>query len=147
MVDPEASARFLLMALLFFEALLFGAPSAPLPLASAAARVDTAPCPCAPLPWPLAHGRVDGSDAPASLRAAGAGLFTLAMLTEQLGSIVADQTGIERLKQDYVSQNRGWLFNMSETFGRPLSLLWLLPTTVKYNGLTWIDMLPQECEV
>ena len=70
------------------------------------------------------------------------------LLQQQLvGSIVADQTGIERLKQDYVSQNRGWLHNMSETFGRPLSLLWLLPTTVKYNGLTWIDMLPQECEV
>ena len=56
-------------------------------------------------------------------------------------------TGIERLKQDYIGHNRGWMFNLSETFGRPFSLLWLLPTTVKYNGLTWLDMLPQECEV
>ena len=75
------------------------------------------------------------------------GLFTLAMFTEQLSSIIADQTGIERLKHDYVAPNRGWLHNLSETFGRPFSLLWLLPTAVKYNGLTWIDMLPQECEV
>ena len=96
--DPESGQRFLMMTLLFFEALLFG-------------------------------------------------LFTLAMLTEQLSSIIADQTAIERLKHDYDGPNKGWLHNMSETFGRPCSLLWLLPTTVKYNGLTWIDLLPQECEV
>ena len=96
--DPEMGTRFLLMALLFMEALLFG-------------------------------------------------LFTLAMMTEQLSSIISDQTGIERLKHDHVGNNRGWLHNLSETFGRPASLLWLLPTAVKFNGLTWIDMLPQECEV
>jgi hypothetical protein len=36
---------------------------------------------------------------------------------------------------------------LSETFGRPASLLWLLPTTVKYHGLTWLDLLPEECEL
>ena len=76
------------------------------------------------------------------------GLFTMAMLTEQLSSILSDQTGIERIKQDYVAEeNRSWLHNLSETFGRPVSLLWLLPTTVKYNGLTWLDLMPIECEV
>jgi len=94
----EGGGRFVLMAFLFFEALLFG-------------------------------------------------LFTLAMLTEQLSSIITDQTGIERLKHDYVAPSRSWLHNLSETFGRPFSLLWLLPTAVKYNGLTWYDLLPQECEV
>ena len=29
------------------------------------------------------------------------------------------------------------LENMSETFGKPCSLLWLLPTKVKFHGLTW----------
>jgi hypothetical protein len=81
------------------------------------------------------------------------GLFTLAMLTEQLSSIIADQTGapflprsncfsvcerlscddgagIERLKHEYVSPSRSWMHNLSETFGRPFSLLWFLPTTV-----------------
>ena len=24
--------------------------------------------------------------------------------------------------------------------------LWLVPTTVKYNGLTWLDLLQMECE-
>ena len=71
----------------------------------------------------------------------------MAMCTEQLSSIIAEQTGIERLKQDYIGHSRGWVHNLSETFGRPFSLLWLLPTAVKYNGLSWIDMLPQECEV
>lgn len=94
----DNGSRFLLMCVLFFEALLFG-------------------------------------------------LFTLAMLTEQLSSIIADQTGIERLKHEYVSPSRSWMHNLSETFGRPFSLLWFLPTTVTYNGLTWLEMLPQECEV
>ena len=94
----ESGERFLLLTLLFFEALLFG-------------------------------------------------LFTLAMCTEQLSSIISDMTGIERLKHDHISNNRSWIHNLSETFGRPASLLWLLPTTVKYNGLTWLDLLPQECEV
>ena len=97
--SAEAGSRFVLLMLLFMEALLFG-------------------------------------------------LFTMAMLTEQLSSILADQTGIERLKHDYVPQHqRSWLHNLSETFGRPFSLLWLLPTTVRYNGLTWLDLMPIECEV
>ena len=28
-----------------------------------------------------------------------------------------------------------------------VSLLWLLPTAVRYHGLTWIDLMPEECEV
>lgn len=44
-------------------------------------------------------------------------------------------------------QNRSTLHLLSETFGRPFSLLWFLPTAVKYNGLTFRDMMPQECEV
>ena len=54
------------------------------------------------------------------------GLFTLAMFTEQISSILSDQTGIERLKNDYVAPQRSALSNMSETFGRPFSLLWLV---------------------
>jgi len=89
------SGNFLMMALLFFEAVLFG-------------------------------------------------LFTLAMFTEQVSSILADQTGIERLKNDYVPQQRSVLFSMSETFGRPFSFLWLLPTSVDFHGLTYRDMLEYE---
>jgi len=74
------------------------------------------------------------------------GLFTLAMFTEQISSIVSDQTGIERLKNDYVAPQRSALANMSETFGRPFSLLWLLPTAVKFHGLTYRDMLAYELE-
>ena len=37
------------------------------------------------------------------------GMFTGAMLTEQLSSIIADQTGIERIKHDYTPQNRSTL--------------------------------------
>jgi len=74
------------------------------------------------------------------------GLFTFAMLTEQMSSILTDQTGIERLKNDYVPQQRATLVNMSETFGRPCSLLWLLPTTVKFHGLTYRDMMEYEME-
>ena len=90
------------------------------------------------------------------------GLFTLAMFTEQarflhhsvllnhagiclqVSSILADQTGIERLKNDYVPQQRSVLFSMSETFGRPFSFLWLLPTSVDFHGLTYRDMLEYE---
>ena len=77
------------------------------------------------------------------------GLFTLAMCTEQISSILADQTGIERLKHDYVSDARGrsWVHALSDTFGRPVSMLWMVPTAVKYNGLTWLDLMPMECEV
>ena len=75
------------------------------------------------------------------------GLFTFAMCTEQISSILSDQTGIERLKKQTYSVDRGIVHNLSETFGRPFSILWLLPTTVRYHGLTWIDLLPSECEV
>ena len=77
------------------------------------------------------------------------GLFTLAMLSEQLSGILRDQTGIERLKQQEPSAGRthSAMHLLSHTFGRPISLLWLLPTTVKYNGLTWIDLMPAECDV
>ena len=76
------------------------------------------------------------------------GLFTCAMFTEQVGSIMSDQTAIERLKHDYEPQHqRSTLHNLSETFGRPFSMLWLLPTAVRFNGLTWLNMLPMECEV
>jgi len=91
------SGNFLMMALLFFEAVLFG-------------------------------------------------LFTLAMFTEQISSIISDQTGIERLKQDYVPQQRSVLGSLSETFGRPFSLLWLLPTAVKFHGLTYRELMAYECE-
>jgi len=74
------------------------------------------------------------------------GLFTLAMFTEQISSILSDQTGIERLKNDYVAPQRSALANMSETFGRPFSLLWLVPTAVKFHGLTYRDMLAYELE-
>ena len=70
------------------------------------------------------------------------GLFTAAMLCEQIASIMSDQTGIERLKQDYVAPQRSALANLSETFGRPVSLLWLLPTAVRFHGLTWWDLMP-----
>jgi len=75
------------------------------------------------------------------------GLFTSAMMCEQVASILSDQTGIERLKHDYEpTERRSSLRNLSETFGRPLSLLWLLPTPVRFNGRTWWDMLPIERE-
>jgi len=75
------------------------------------------------------------------------GLFTSAMFCEQLSSILTDQTGIERLKNDYAPPRRSAVQNLSETFGRPCSLLWLLPTPVTFNGLTWWDILPTEHEV
>eukprot|EP00321_Phaeocystis_globosa_P004066 CAMPEP_0118849878 /NCGR_PEP_ID=MMETSP1162-20130426/94187_1 /TAXON_ID=33656 /ORGANISM="Phaeocystis Sp, Strain CCMP2710" /LENGTH=273 /DNA_ID=CAMNT_0006782067 /DNA_START=29 /DNA_END=852 /DNA_ORIENTATION=+ len=75
------------------------------------------------------------------------GLFTLAMFTEQISSILSDQTGIERLKNDYVAmEQRSAMANLSETFGRPFSLLWLVPTAVKFHGLTYRDMLAYELE-
>jgi len=72
------------------------------------------------------------------------GLFTIAMFTEQMSSILQDQTGIERLKHDYVAPQRSAIANLSETFGRPFSLLWFVPTSVRYNGLTWLDLIPNE---
>mmetsp|Transcript_27811 Transcript_27811/g.62888 ORF Transcript_27811/g.62888 Transcript_27811/m.62888 type:complete len:273 (-) Transcript_27811:10-828(-) len=93
--SPPDPSHFLLLALLFFESVLFG-------------------------------------------------LFTLAMFTEQISSILADQTGIERLKHDYVAPKRSALTNLSETFGKPFSLLWFLPTAVKFNGLTWLELMPVE---
>jgi len=73
------------------------------------------------------------------------GLFTSAMMCEQLASILGDQTGIERLKNDYApAESKSAMRNLSETFGRPVSLLWLLPTPVRFNGLTWWDMIPLE---
>jgi len=93
--NPPDPSHFLLLALLFFEAVLFG-------------------------------------------------LFTLAMFTEQISSILADQTGIERLKHDYVGTKRSALHNLSETFGKPFSLLWFLPTAVRFNGLTWLELVPME---
>jgi len=91
-LNAEASSRFLLMALLFFEAILFG-------------------------------------------------LFTCAMASEQLSSILSDQTGIERIKHDYTPQQRSTLAHLSETFGRPFSLLWLVPTAVKFHGIPYLDMV------
>ncbi len=64
-----------------------------------------------------------------------------------MASIISDQTGIERLKHDYVAPQRSTLQNLSETFGRPFSLLWLLPTPVRFNGLTWLELMPLEHEV
>uniref|UniRef100_A0A7S4BTR0 Palmitoyltransferase n=1 Tax=Chrysotila carterae TaxID=13221 RepID=A0A7S4BTR0_CHRCT len=75
------------------------------------------------------------------------GLFTLAMLCEQFSSIISDETGIERLKHDYTAPQRSALANLSETFGRPVSLLWLLPTAVRFHGLSWWDLMPTEHEV
>ena len=72
------------------------------------------------------------------------GLFTIAMFTEQMSSILSDQTGIERLKHDYVAPQRSAVANLSETFGRPFSLLWFLPTAVRYHGLSWLDLIPNE---
>ena len=95
----DSAGRFLLLCLLFFEAILFG-------------------------------------------------LFTCAMTSEQISSILSDQTGIERIKHDYTPQhNRSTLQLLSETFGRPVSVLWLVPTAVKFNGLTFRDMMTMECEV
>jgi hypothetical protein len=98
--DP--AGRFLLMLLLFFEAILFG-------------------------------------------------LFTTAMCSEQISSIIADQTGIERIKHDYEPQKRSTLRALSETFGRPFSLLWLLPTEVRFYGKSaqqhWMQLDGMEHEV
>ncbi len=73
------------------------------------------------------------------------GLFTCAMLFEQIASILSDQTGIERLKQDHMPRAGGsTLALLSEAFGRPFSLLWFLPTPVRFHGLTWWDRIPKE---
>ena len=84
-----------------------------------------------PLPRP-ALGPVSARTAP-----------TLAA-SAQISSILADQTGIERLKHDYVAPQRSSMQNLSETFGKPFSLLWLLPTAVKFHGLTYRDLLAEE---
>mmetsp|Transcript_18455 Transcript_18455/g.58261 ORF Transcript_18455/g.58261 Transcript_18455/m.58261 type:complete len:402 (+) Transcript_18455:52-1257(+) len=73
------------------------------------------------------------------------GLFTSAMLTDQLTSILNDTTAIERLKKEESGRERGpdqdtCLFALSETFGRPCSLSWLVPTSVKFNGLTYEEL-------
>lgn len=72
------------------------------------------------------------------------GLFTAAMLTDQLTSVLHDTTAIERLKKDHHAAGRdaradpdSCLYSLSETFGRPCSLLWLVPTSVRFNGLTY----------
>ncbi len=70
------------------------------------------------------------------------------MLSEQISSIVWDVTGIEKLKNETShSSQRSTMYNLSETFGRPFSILWLLPTPVRYHGSTWLELLPQETEV
>ncbi len=51
------------------------------------------------------------------------------------------------MKHDYVAPKRSAMANLSETFGRPVSLLWLLPTAVRFNGLTWWDLIPMDHEV
>jgi hypothetical protein len=69
------------------------------------------------------------------------GLFTAAMLADQLGSILSDTTAIERLKKEASAgaraESESCLLALSETFGRPCSLTWLLPTSVRFNGLTY----------
>ena len=42
-------------------------------------------------------------------------------------------------KHDYVAPQRSSMQNLSETFGKPFSLLWFLPTAVKFHGLTYRD--------
>lgn len=64
------------------------------------------------------------------------------MLTDQLSSILSDTTAIERLKKDGSAgraraDSESCLYALSETFGRPCSLMWLVPTSVKFNGLTY----------
>lgn len=63
------------------------------------------------------------------------------MLTDQLGSILSDTTAIERLKKEAPAgarpESESCLLALSETFGRPCSLTWLLPTSVRFNGLTY----------
>ena len=55
-----------------------------------------------------------------------------------------EQQQFERLKHDYVAPQRSSMQNLSETFGKPFSLLWLLPTAVKFHGLTYRDLLAEE---
>ena len=139
--DSDAAGRFLLMVLLFLEALLFGLFTMAVRERPASASAPRAHEPMHP---PDRTRCSDGARARPTARCC---VPTFQMFTEQISSILADQTGIERLKREEYGRGRDWLHNLSETFGRPFSLLWLLPTTVKYHGLTWIDMLPAECEV
>ena len=139
--DSDAAGRFLLMVLLFLEALLFGLFTMAVRERPASASAPRAHEPMHP------PDRTRCSDAARARPTARCCVPTFQMFTEQISSILADQTGIERLKREEYGRGRDWLHNLSETFGRPFSLLWLLPTTVKYHGLTWIDMLPAECEV
>ena len=133
------SGNFLMMALLFFESVLFG-------LFTLAMFTEQVPCaprdPTPPSPSLRVNfgarspvPAVDGHSPPAP-----------SLTRRQISSILSDQTGIERLKQDYVPQQRSALVSLSETFGRPFSLLWLVPTAVKFNGLTYRELLAYECE-
>jgi len=74
------------------------------------------------------------------------GLFTCAMLTDQLTSVLNDTTAIERLKKEEHARSEPdtCLYALSETFGRPCSLTWLLPTSVKFNGLTYEQLSSTE---
>jgi len=75
------------------------------------------------------------------------GLFTAAMLTDQLASILNDTTAIERLKKEDhrgVRAEESCLYAMSETFGRPCSLAWLLPTSVRFHGRTYEQLSTSE---
>lgn len=131
------SSRFLLMALLFLEAVLFGlftlAVSAmPGHVAFAVMLKEDACLSTVPmrntsisstsrmfshLPKRCSVGLLDTPDLiPCACCAS-------QMLTEQVSSIISDQTGIERLKHLSGPPSRSWLHNMSETFGRPVSVV------------------------
>lgn len=69
------------------------------------------------------------------------------MLTDQLTSILNDTTAIERLKKEQhhgKADPESCLLALSETFGRPCSLMWLVPTSVKFNGLTYEQLSSTE---
>jgi hypothetical protein len=68
------------------------------------------------------------------------------MLTDQLTSILNDTTAIERLKKEerVRPEHDSCLYALSETFGRPCSLTWLVPTSVKFNGLTYEQLSVSE---
>mmetsp|Transcript_25400 Transcript_25400/g.74577 ORF Transcript_25400/g.74577 Transcript_25400/m.74577 type:complete len:416 (-) Transcript_25400:325-1572(-) len=80
------------------------------------------------------------------------GLFTAAMLTDQLTSILNDTTAIERLKREDApahghragAQEDSCLYALSETFGRPCSLMWLVPVSVRFNGMTYEQLSTSE---
>lgn len=68
------------------------------------------------------------------------------MLTDQLAAILSDRTAIERLKKEDHGrrESESCLYAMSETFGRPCSLTWLIPTSVRFNGLTYEELSTSE---